>query len=295
MIAKTLLALGAAAAAALVTRWVATALIPSMPVTRRNHRGIATPTGLGIAVLVGILGGATLVAFVHAIAPDAPTPFVALLGFIGIALLGFGFGAIGLYDDIAAQSERGWRAHLPALLRGRITPGGLKMLAGGALAFVFGAASAGSFGWAIVDAATIALMANLFNALDVRPGRACKAFVVAAIPLAIVGHSLTVPLSAVLGAVAAFAVFDLRERAMLGDAGSNAIGAILGGAIVEVHPSSWFRIALLVFLVALTAVSEGPTLSAWIDRIGPLRAFDRAWTTGRNDATELLDGNPGQA
>jgi len=291
MIAKLLLALAAVAAAALVTRWVCGALIPSMPVTRRNHRGIETPTGLGIAVLVGILGGAFLVAFVHAVAPDSTEPAVALLAFIGIGLLGFAFGAVGLYDDIAAQQERGWRAHVPALLRGKLTPGGLKMLAGGAIAFVFGAATATSFGWAIVDAAIIALMANVFNALDVRPGRACKAYIVGAIPLAILGHALTVPLSATLGAVAAFALFDLRERAMMGDAGSNAIGAILGGAVVEVHPASWFRIALLVFLVALTAVAEGPTLSAWIDRIGPLRALDRAW---RTNTSEVLDRDPGQ-
>jgi len=291
MIAKVLLALAATGVAALVTRWVAAALIPSMPVTRPNHRGIATPTGLGIAVLVGILGGATLVAFIHAVSEDSPSPAIALIAFVGIGLLGFGFGAIGFYDDLAAQPERGWRAHVPALLKGRLTPGGLKMVGGGALAFMFGAATSTSFGWAIVDAALIALMANLFNALDVRPGRACKAYVVGAIPLAILGHSLTVPLSATLGAVAAFALFDLRERAMLGDAGSNAIGAILGGAIVEVHPASWFRLGLLVFLLALTAVAEGPTLSVWIDRIRPLRAFDRLW---RTDASQVLDRNPGQ-
>ena len=294
MIAKLLLALAATGTAALVTLWVAAALIPSMPVSRPNHRGIATPTGLGIAVLVGILGGGVLIAFIHVIARDSLTTSVALFGFIGIALLGFGFGAIGLYDDLAAQPERGWRAHLPALLHGKLTPGGLKMVAGGALAFMFGAATATSFGWAIVDAAIIALTANLFNALDVRPGRACKAYIAGAIPLAIVGHGLTVPLSATLGAVAAFMLFDLRERAMLGDAGSNAIGAILGGAIVETHPASWFRLALLVFLVALTALAEGPTLSAWIDRIGPLRALDRAWRTDSSDTTQVLDRNPGQ-
>jgi UDP-GlcNAc:undecaprenyl-phosphate/decaprenyl-phosphate GlcNAc-1-phosphate transferase len=278
MMAKTLLALGAAASAGLTTRWIASGLIPSMKVVRRNYRGVPVPTGLGVAVLVGIAAGMGLVALVHAIDPHAETPTIALaFGGFALLLLGFGFGLLGLFDDIAEQPERGWRAHLPALLHATVTPGSLKVVGGGVIAFVFGASAATSIGWALIHAAVIGLMANLFNAFDVRPGRAGKFFILGGVPMAIVGTVITVPMAAALGAVAAFLVFDLRERAMLGDAGSNAIGAILGGAVVAVHPTGWFEIALLGFLVLLTAIAEGPTLSAWIDRIGPLRAFDRAW------------------
>jgi UDP-GlcNAc:undecaprenyl-phosphate/decaprenyl-phosphate GlcNAc-1-phosphate transferase len=284
LIAKLLLSLGAAAAAGLTTRWVARGLIPTMKVVRRNYRGVPVPTGLGVAILVGIAAGLGLVALVHAIDPHAETPSIALaFGGFAVLLLGFGFGVLGLFDDVAEQPERGWRSHLPALAKGHVTPGSLKVVGGGIIAFVFGASVATSFGWALIHAATIALMANLFNALDVRPGRAGKFFLLGGVPMAIVGNFLTVPMAAVLGAIAAFLVFDLRERAMMGDAGSNAIGAILGGAVVAVHPAGWFEIALLVFLVALTAVAEGPTLSAWIDRIRPLRAFDRAWRAGTGD------------
>jgi UDP-GlcNAc:undecaprenyl-phosphate/decaprenyl-phosphate GlcNAc-1-phosphate transferase len=285
-VTNALLALGAAAAAALATRWVAASLIPTTRILRRNHRGVLVPTGLGIAPLVGITAGVGLVAFVHAIAPDAPSPSFALAGSLGVFILGYGFGVLGLFDDVAEQPERGWRHHVPALARGRLTPGALKIVGGGTIAFVLGAAGASNVGWAIVHAAIIALMANLFNALDVRPGRAGKVYLVAAVPMTILAKGLMVPLATTLGAVAAFLPFDLRERAMLGDAGSNAIGAILGGAIVAADPSSSFRIALLAMLVALTVVAEGPSLSAWIDRIGPLRTFDRA---GRvPDAPEIF-------
>ena len=283
---KALLALGAAAVAALATRWVAASLIPTTRILRRNHRGVLVPTGLGIAVLVGVTTGIGLAAFVHAISPHAPTPSFALAGSLGVFILGFGFGVLGLFDDVAEQPERGWRSHVPALAKGRLTPGALKIVGGGTLAFVMGAAAASNIGWALVNAAIIALMANLFNALDVRPGRAGKVYLVAAVPMTILSRDLMVPLAATLGAVAAFLSFDLRERAMLGDAGSNAVGAILGGAIVAADPPSWFRLALFALLVALTAVAEGPSLSAWIDRIGPLRAFDRV---GRvPDAPEIF-------
>ncbi len=291
---KVLLALGAAAVAAGATWWVAGSLIPHTPLLRRNHRGVPVPTGLGLAALVGFAAATAFVEFVHTVAPHAPTPIFALAGAVPLLVLGFGFGALGLFDDLSAQPERGWRSHIPSLGRGRLTPGALKVVGGGALAFTVGAATATSFGWAVVHAALIALMANLFNALDVRPGRAAKVYLVAGIPMAILGKFLQVPLAATLGAVAAFLIFDLRERAMLGDTGSNAIGAMLGGAVVVVEPEAWFRLALLAFLVVLTAIAEGPTLSAWIDRIGPLRSFDRfGRATGDEGSGKSIAGNPG--
>ena len=277
---KALLALGAASVAALATRWVAGSLIPHAPVLRRNHRGVPVPTGLGVAVLVGIACAAAFVQFVHAVAPRAPTPVLALAGAVPLLILGFGFGVLGLFDDVSAQPERGWRSHVPALARGRLTPGALKIVGGGLLAFTIGAATASSFGWALANAALIALMANLFNGLDVRPGRAAKFYLVAGIQMTILGEHLQIALAATLGAVAAFLIFDLRERAMLGDTGSNAIGAMLGGAVVVAEPAVWFRLGLLGLLVVLTAIAEGPTLSAWIDRIGPLRVLDRAGRAG---------------
>lgn len=272
---RAMLALGAAVTAALLTRWIAAGTIPTAKTVRENYRGIAVPTGLGIAVVFGFAGGVALAASVHVIALDAQTPTIALLVALPLILLALGFGLLGLFDDVAEQPQRGWRSHLPDLARGRVTPGTLKIVGGGLIAFLIGA-GAESFGWAITWTAIIALSANLFNAFDVRPGRAGKMFLLAGVPLAILVSHLQVPLAAAMGSVAAFLPIELRERAMLGDAGSNAIGAMLGGALLLADPAAWLRLTLLGLLILLTLVAEGPTLSHWIDRIGPLRAFDRA-------------------
>ena len=63
----------------------------------------------------------------------------------------------------------------------------------------------------------VGLAANALNQLDTKPGRALKAYLLAAIPA---GAPL-VPAVVLLP-------YDLREMAMLGDAGANALGALLG-------------------------------------------------------------------
>src|SRR4029078_8164624 len=83
-------------------------------------------------------------------------------------------------------------------------------------------------------AVLIALAANLGNLLDRAPGRTIKAAAIAYVPLAFVlGEGAGgVAIAAVMGA--AFGLFpdDARERLMLGDAGANVIGAVLGLGVV---------------------------------------------------------------
>ena len=72
----------------------------------------------------------------------------------------------------------------------------------------------------------LVLATNLFNLLDLRPGRSVKAFVLLGIGLTL-GTSDAHPLAALglfAGPVLVVALYDLRERAMLGDTGSNLIG-----------------------------------------------------------------------
>ncbi len=66
---------------------------------------------------------------------------------------------------------------------------------------------------------------------------------------------------------------DLGEEIMLGDAGANALGALLGTAFVA-RAGTAGRLAALAGLVALTAASEKVSFTQVIQRTPGLRELD---------------------
>jgi hypothetical protein len=66
---------------------------------------------------------------------------------------------------------------------------------------------------------------------------------------------------------------DLGERAMLGDAGANALGAMLGVAGAATLPRR-ARLAALTVVAGLTAASEKVSFTKVIERTPPLRWLD---------------------
>ena len=67
--------------------------------------------------------------------------------------------------------------------------------------------------------------------------------------------------------------FDLRERGMLGDTGSNAIGAVAGLWLVATLSTTGQAIALAVMAV-VTVYGEFRSISALIERTPGLRQLD---------------------
>ncbi len=260
---------------AAATTWRAgTYLAVTAPLTRANHRGLQVPTAAGIAIILGLLASSAVVRVLLSITPESPRLLAAALVAPSILAAALGFGLLGLWDDIAGTSgQRGWSAHLRALGRAEVTSGALKLLAGGMLAIVL---SPGRDLWVLfAQAAVIALSANLFNLLDIRPGRSPKVMLIAIAALLIAGGPVSLHLAALAGAVAAFLPLDLRERAMLGDTGANAIGGVIGYSIVITASITWLVVALGL-LVLLNVAGQRPGLSTLIDATPPLRAFDRA-------------------
>ena len=161
--------------------------------------------------------------------------------------------AIGVADDLWSGEERGFRAHLGT----GATTGVLKLVGIPAYAL-----------WrtrSVSGAILVGLSANLLNQLDTKPGRALKAYL-AGVDSARRAAAATAVL---------LAPYDLREMAMLGDSGSNTLGAVLGFESVGrfTERQRWSAIAALA---GLTLLGERRSLGALIERTPVFRELD-AW------------------
>jgi hypothetical protein len=158
--------------------------------------------------------------------------------------------AVGLADDLWSGPERGFRAHLRA---GRTT-GVLKAVA----IPLYGLVRTRSVSGALL----VGLAANVWNQLDTKPGRALKAYL-----------ALAVPLRAPVGLAVLLAPYDLREMTMLGDAGSNCLGAMLGLRSVS-RLTGRGRYGAIAALAGLTLLGEITSLGRLIERTPVLRELD---------------------
>jgi hypothetical protein len=192
---------------------------------------------------------------------------------LGVTLLGLLDDALG--QGAAPGTPRGWRGHARALVGGRFSTGAIK--AAGALALAAYATSGlGQQGLRYVaDLALLLLATNLFNLLDLRPGRVEKAFVLLLAGLCL-GAWTAAPLDLLglfVGPVLVVAVFTLRERAMLGDTGSNLVGALAGVALLTTLDDTG-RLVALGIVAVLTVYGEFRSISAVIEGVPLLRALD---------------------
>jgi hypothetical protein len=141
----------------------------------------------------------------------------------------------------------------------------------------------------IVGAGVIAGAANLLNLLDLRPGRALKVGLLVAAPLAAgPGRGPAPPPPRAAGAAAALLPEDLAEQTMLGDCGANALGAVLGAALVAGTGRVGRGFALAV-IAGLTAASERVSFTQVIAGTPGLRELDQL---GRARPADPDPGSP---
>ena len=161
--------------------------------------------------------------------------------------------ALGLADDLWSGPERGFRAHL----RSGRTTGVLKLVGIPAYALLRTRS--------LSAAVLVGVAANMLNQLDTRPGRALKAF--------FLGAAILRPRSRATWAGVLLAPYDLREMTMLGDAGANALGAMLGFGSVARFDSRgrWTAVAALA---GLTLLGERRSLGRLIEETPILRELD---------------------
>lgn len=264
---------------------------------RKNYRGKEIWTSCGIVfimvsltfwLIVQILGNYRLAGM-----------FFREFGY-GIyvfSVLVIGFGLFGFIDDVAGgEGTRGFKGHLRQVFRGGMTTGLLKAFGGFLVAllvavkvsFYPGISTINVMVW-IMNAVLIALTANFFNLLDLRPGRALKVFLPAA--ALVLGLALrykyilaepiqetpipffVAPMLMIVAVALVLFPGDLREKFMIGDAGSNVLGATVGLGLVLGTPP-WWRLGILVFVLAITLISEIYSFSAVIERNRVLNYLD---------------------
>jgi UDP-GlcNAc:undecaprenyl-phosphate GlcNAc-1-phosphate transferase len=203
---------------------------------------------------------------------------------IGVAMLGLLDDALGRGAE--ADTPRGWRGHARAVLAGGFSTGAIKAVGAFALA-AYAVSGRGREGIDYVgDLALLLLATNLFNLLDLRPGRVEKAFglLLAGLCLGAWSDTPLTMLGIFIGPVAIGAYFTLREKAMLGDSGSNLVGALAGISMLVTLGDTGRWIALAI-VAALTIFGEFRSISKSIESIPPLRWLDSVARVSRDELT----------
>jgi len=239
--------------------------------TATNYRGLRLPLSLGTGLLLLVFWVQAFRSrwFIVSSVGNSPGQRLVIATALILVFL------VGWFDDYRADSARGLRRHISELAHGKVTSGIVKLVGiVGAAAWVSASLTDDPVR-ILIGIPLIAGAANLWNLLDVRPGRALKWFLLAALVLVSwYARYDDFLLAAAIGSAVALLVWDLRERAMLGDAGSNLLGFVIGLALFRLLPTWGLGLALAVILI-LHALGETVTLSRIVEATPPLRWFDR--------------------
>lgn len=245
---------------------------------RNNYRGQLIPVAAGISFPLVLM-----VAYL----PYRYFPVDCSGILTGVILMSF----LGLIDDLLGNRDTlGFKGHISRLGQGKLTTGGLKMLMGGVVALYVATFLSIEWYWWLINGLIIALSTNFINLLDLRPGRAIKGFLILLVPIiaasSLINWWLLLP---ILGIVIAYFPFDLRARAMMGDAGSNVLGFTLGFFIASIlNPA--FKLGALALLIGITLLAEKVSLSAIIEKVSLLRYLDHLGREMNTDDQQRTTG-----
>lgn len=224
-----------------------------------NYKGEHIPTGLGLAfvlptVLVLVLNFTKV--------PSAPLYAVVILFF---SILGI------LDDNLGSDTRRGFRGHF-----GQRDPstGILKAVGGFLISLAIAISLGGNPFLVVLHTVLIALNANFINLLDRAPGRAGKVFAILSMVLVLFNSINISPLLWLLASTIGYLVNDLKATMMMGDTGSNPLGAALGLGMVLIFPLI-VKVLIVLLLIVLNFLSEKISFSKVIESNRFLKFMDQ--------------------
>jgi UDP-GlcNAc:undecaprenyl-phosphate GlcNAc-1-phosphate transferase len=197
----------------------------------------------------------------------------------------FGMGFMGFLDDqLGNHAVKGFRGHLTALIKNKeLTTGGFKLLFGAVIAMVFSIGSAelvqgAWFIWPLLlNFFLITLSANTINLFDLRPGRAGKIYILGFIVILIFSKQFEDSLGLFLPILAIMLVYlpyDLHAKVMMGDLGSNMLGASLGMMMAWMF-SDLGKIIAVAFMIIIQLAAEKYSFTEIIERYRWLKTLDQ--------------------
>lgn len=240
-----------------------------------NFRGRKVPTGDG---LVLVLVYVAVISYYLFFSENDLIAWQEWLLPLTILIIGLGF--FGLIDDIfGGRGVGGFRGHFGELLKGNVTTGLVKAIGGGIICLIVASFISNGYVAIIVNGSLMALLANFFNLLDLRPGRALKLFLILGIVFFLFSFksSFWVLSGIFLGSFVILFWADSSESCMLGDVGSNVLGGIIGFAIVA-NFNLLINAVLLILMGLVHIYTENHSISKLIDGSVLLRRLD---TIGR--------------
>lgn len=197
----------------------------------------------------------------------------SILSYISIVSL---IGLIGIIDDLIGESTvKGFKGHIKSLFQGKLTTGGLKALVGFLSSIIFSLLISSNYIDMLINIFLIPLFINLINLFDLRPGRAGKAFLTLSIVLLITASisKYNFIIYSAIGIVIVYMKYDLKAKSMLGDIGSNSLGATLGMYCVLTNDIS-IKVIYLIVLILLHIIAEFYSFSKIIDKYKILKYLD---------------------
>ena len=235
---------------------------------RSNYRDAMLPCPIGLLIAASALSALIPLALLAGLF-DLQT-----LGQVGLPLI-LGVAALGIADDAFAGASRGWRGHGGEALSGAFSTGALKAVGTLGLALAWSAVTQDGVSRFLLAALVIVLSTNLFNLLDLRPGRSVKAFLLVGLGCTLGAWSFDslFALGLWVGPILVCGALDLRERGLLGDSGSNLIGVVAGVWLVLVLDTTGLAIAGAV-LVLITIYGELRSINSTVEATPGLRHLD---------------------
>lgn len=241
--------------------------------TKPNYRKHYVVNSFGILLPIIILMSSALfsIQFFARTGTSISSPLLLLLLSLVMPMSFAGF----IDDLLGTRLIGGFRGHFSQLRFGILTTGALKAIIGFSVSATIAAFVSASIIDYLINVGVLVLSINAMNLFDLKPGRAIKVFSLSAIAVFIASWTSAFwsLWGLIIPPVAGLLWGDLKEQSMMGDVGSNSLGAILGLAFV-INLSQTVNLIILIVLAVLHLITERFSLSEFIEKAPIIKQFD---------------------